>query len=81
MKIYKLDLDVDNYESCYIEDTNISEDVFDNCCTATPLDLKNGRIFFFFRGHIKKVTRLGYLFYTELCAVPLSLQPLPSLTN
>ena len=36
MRIYKLNLDVDNYESCFIEETNISEDIFDALCTATP---------------------------------------------
>lgn len=29
MRIYKLNLDVDNYESCFIEGTNVSKDCFD----------------------------------------------------
>ena len=27
MRIYKLNLDVDNYQGCFIEETNISEDI------------------------------------------------------
>ena len=40
MRIYKLNLDVDNYESCFIEGTNVSKDCFDNLCTATSLDFE-----------------------------------------
>ena len=46
MRIYKLNLDVDNYESCFIEETNISEDIFDTLCTATPLSFGNETVHF-----------------------------------
>ena len=52
MKIYKLNLDVDNYESCFIEETNISEDIFDTLCTATPLSFGNETVHFRYSGKL-----------------------------
>ena len=50
MRIYKLNLDVDNYESCFIEETNISEDIFDTLGTATPLSFGNETVHFRYSG-------------------------------
>lgn len=48
MKIYKLNLDVDNYKGCYIDNTNISKDDLDKISTSEPLDFNNGYISFSF---------------------------------
>lgn len=48
MKIYKLNLDVDNYKGCYIDNTNISKDDLDKISTGEPLDFNNGCISFSF---------------------------------
>lgn len=75
MKIYKLNLDVDNYESCFIEETNISEDIFDTLCTATPLSFENETVHFRYSGKDdKKIGDVlncwdfcGYLINDKLC--------------
>ena len=75
MRIYKLNLDVDNYENCFIEETNISEDIFDTLCTATPLSFGNETVHFRYSGKDdKKIGDVlncwdfcGYLINDKFC--------------
>ena len=74
MRIFKLNVDVDNYESCYIEETNISEDIFDNFCTATPLSFRNETVHFKYSGKVEKIGDVlncwdfcGYLINDKTC--------------
>ena len=75
MRIYKLKLDVNNYKTCFIEETNVSKDYFDNICTAIPLDFEYGIVRFIYsdkddkkRGDVLNCWDFcGYLINDKLC--------------
>lgn len=46
MKIYLLEKDVDNFRSCFIKETKLSEDDLDNFSSGEPLDFNEGCITF-----------------------------------
>lgn len=46
MKIYKLNLDVDNYESCFINETNLTKRDFKEINRGRKLTFKEGCITF-----------------------------------
>ncbi len=60
MKVYKLDLDVDNYRSYFIDETGLTDDDLLNFSTSEPLDFSDGCISF--RLDDKKYKKIGDVF-------------------
>lgn len=60
MKIYLLEKDVDNFRSCFIKETKLSEDDLDNFSSGEPLDFNEDCITF--RLDEKKCLKTGDVF-------------------